>query len=162
MRKLVLLSFVALMLLVASCKKSSPGLPANTSSVSFDNAVYNLNTIYADTAYYSVTHDTLIWSVSITTPDTTAAMFLTLVATKSNQLTGNYGVLNDTSHLGYIVFLPGVTPEYNGGTNIGGTVVNVSSMSLTNLQGKVSGYIYLNGDNTQPPRPISASFNIVR
>jgi len=147
MKKILL--FAVLVIVLASCKKSSSGIPANSITATINDTVHTFNTSLIDTTIYS--DSTLIVLLEATDVNLNK-LAIELFARKTTPLKAiTYGTTADTLHqvgVGYIA--PEGTnyysqPPYDASYPL---TVNVTTLNSTTIQGTFKGTLFLNGEDT--------------
>jgi hypothetical protein len=146
MKKIIL--FAVLGILLASCSKSSTGLPANTITATINDTNYIFNTNIIDTSVYS--NGTLLLELSATDLNLNKAV-LAIESTTTLTATAYGGLSGDTTNEAVFGILLPNTTQYSSGFPPSASnpiTITVSSLTSTSIQGTFKGTIFFNGDTT--------------
>jgi len=172
MKKILILS-LALGSLFSACKKSSSGSAAALSAtINGTGKNFVQNPLAAKTVLSGVTSISIVGAVNATTGES-VNITINNFPSQDSLVPGTYSDTSSRFDLN-IDYIANVTSGdfYTGGTVVDGYISGVtglanhfklviSSIGKTSIQGTFSGNIYLNGDPTATPWPVTGgSFNL--
>jgi hypothetical protein len=162
MKKLIL--FAILIVVLASCKKSSSGLPVNTITATINDTVYIFNQDVLDTTIYDNGNTGILLEAKDLNLNTTILQ----ISTSNNvPLTPTtYGRYGDTLHLSTFGYISPASYSYGtvapAPTN--GLTIAVTTLTSTSIQGTFKGTIYFDTDTTSADKKTvtNGTFNFTK
>jgi hypothetical protein len=155
MKKLIF--FGVLVIVFASCKKSSSGTPVNSITATINDTNYTFNNHVVDTTILSDSSPAVILSAA----DYNLNTFTISFGAKNKPLIAGttYGSYGDSIKVLDAGFFPFYSPSYNyiappypKVSSNAQLTVTLTSISSTNIQGTFKGTIFLNGDTASTNR----------